>query len=367
MEPFHGESFTLLQHIEGIYTHFCCPYDAGALRYSRQLFNQVLQMLESQGVEFGVGKVLRHASASATVFTRGAEFDMVRVGSLLFGAKADLVLEEGLFWDAVAANGGAPGGETRNAAKAGVEGHLPSNLLSVSKEKYFYLLDYDGKGRELARRHKDADGNRSSHEEVLTKKSDHVGAVSDEQTPPREERSADVEADVDAGFRAPSLSTLPLDPEHADHSMMPGPQNALSWRTTVTSLRTVAEQNFDGTKPGERYGPCLSYSGCLGYPVLPPGMVVANVPVGFDEYGSDRTLFCSNRKKNVDEISGRRQRRICHANSHLFNTPTTGTIEVAAGGGQLREGDEIILCQAERSCEPMLLNIASQVARVVVE
>ena len=38
---------------EGVYTHWCCPFDAQTMSYSEDIWRQTLQHLENQGVKWG--------------------------------------------------------------------------------------------------------------------------------------------------------------------------------------------------------------------------------------------------------------------------------------------------------------------------
>ncbi len=66
----------------GIYSHFCCGYDARQTRKQFRAFREVLDGLASAGIDPGI----RHISASAALFYHPEmNLDAVRVGSALFG------------------------------------------------------------------------------------------------------------------------------------------------------------------------------------------------------------------------------------------------------------------------------------------
>merc|ERR1712194_318851 len=74
--------------------------------HSIGIFEQAMHVVTiNGGVEFGrgEGQILRHASASSTIFRTDVMYDMVRVGGLLFGTSPiDLVFIESVFWKMVA-------------------------------------------------------------------------------------------------------------------------------------------------------------------------------------------------------------------------------------------------------------------------
>ncbi|CAE8620721.1 unnamed protein product, partial [Polarella glacialis] len=73
--------------LEGLYTHWCCPYDKQEMAKSSGVFAEALARvhdLRATAGDAGGAPFMVHTSSSSTAFY-GLHYDMLRIGGLLFG------------------------------------------------------------------------------------------------------------------------------------------------------------------------------------------------------------------------------------------------------------------------------------------